>query len=67
MRALSAMLFGFVLLAPRAHAEPLPAGKPAGVRQASLGSNGPYLVTAAGISILVIGLGMAASKSSTGT
>ena len=72
MRALSAsaMLFGVVLSAPIAQAEPLPAGKPAGVREAVFGTTGMILLVSAGVAVIVVTAGIAwggGSKSSSGT
>jgi hypothetical protein len=69
MRALSATLFGMILLAPGALAQPLSAGKPAGVREAALGNAGTYLLVAAGVIVVVgtLGIALGNAQSSSGT
>lgn len=53
------MLVGMALLAPEAQAQLLPAGKPAGVQQAAVGTTGSILLVAVGVSVVVGVLGVA--------
>jgi hypothetical protein len=63
------MLFGMVLLVPGALAQPLPAGKPAGTREAAVGTTGMILLVSAGLIIVIAaaGIAMGNAQSSSGT
>jgi hypothetical protein len=69
MRIAFCVLAALGLLAQGVQAQPLPPGKPAGVHQASLGTNGLIVVVLVGTAILVGGLGvtLAGGSASSGT
>lgn len=59
MRLRFAVILGTALLVSAAQADPLPAGKPAGLQQAALGGTGMVIAVTLGTLLVVGGLGTA--------